>query len=297
MAPFAVSRKRKESAGAALEGRSRLICDLIREYSPHVLAGRIRLHCAQYENGTAPRRSARRCPFSLPLSFSWKFSVIAPREIKASVAGYGHADKRQMQLMVRALFAMNETPEPSDAADALAVALCHLQADDLRRRFGRDSSRSTASRAGYRAFAWRNAGQLAAHLTFAMISRLKFSLRSPCCLVSGSACVVAAPQSAKLTFRRGSFPPARRNLLKLPVPRGFRRRNLRNSTVGGRSRFFSFPGQRCASGQNVCVRSGAASLPEALDLDVTGKIANLGEKTFFRWSKATRSSKRSSTTL
>jgi len=67
----------------------------------------------------------------------------APREVKASVAGHGHADKRQMQLMVRALLSMNETPEPSDAADALAVALCHLQTEHARRRFGlpdRDSS-------------------------------------------------------------------------------------------------------------------------------------------------------------
>jgi hypothetical protein len=41
-----------------------------------------------------------------------------------------------MQLMVRALLEMNETPEPSDAADALAVALCHLQAEQTRQRFG-----------------------------------------------------------------------------------------------------------------------------------------------------------------
>ena len=60
----------------------------------------------------------------------------APREVKASVTGHGHADKRQMQLMVRALLSMNETPEPSDAADALAVALCHLQTERARRRFG-----------------------------------------------------------------------------------------------------------------------------------------------------------------
>jgi len=41
-----------------------------------------------------------------------------------------------MQLMVRALLSMNETPEPSDAADALAVALCHVQTEQARRRFG-----------------------------------------------------------------------------------------------------------------------------------------------------------------
>ena len=58
----------------------------------------------------------------------------SPREVKASVAGYGHADKQQMQLMVRALLSMSETPEPADAADALAVALCHVQAAQFRAR-------------------------------------------------------------------------------------------------------------------------------------------------------------------
>jgi crossover junction endodeoxyribonuclease RuvC len=54
--------------------------------------------------------------------------------VKASVAGYGNADKTQMQLMVRALLSMTETPEPADAADALAVALCHVQAERFRAR-------------------------------------------------------------------------------------------------------------------------------------------------------------------
>jgi len=60
----------------------------------------------------------------------------SPREIKASVAGYGNAAKEQMQLMVRALLGMTETPEPADAADALAVALCHVQAERFRARLG-----------------------------------------------------------------------------------------------------------------------------------------------------------------
>jgi crossover junction endodeoxyribonuclease RuvC len=56
----------------------------------------------------------------------------SPREVKASVAGYGNAAKAQMQMMVRALLGMTETPEPPDAADALAVALCHVQAERFR---------------------------------------------------------------------------------------------------------------------------------------------------------------------
>ena len=65
----------------------------------------------------------------------------SPREVKASVAGYGHADKQQMQLMVRALLNMSETPEPADAADALAVALCHIQAARFRARLDAGTSR------------------------------------------------------------------------------------------------------------------------------------------------------------
>jgi Holliday junction resolvasome RuvABC endonuclease subunit len=60
----------------------------------------------------------------------------SPREVKACVAGYGHADKRQIQLMVKAQLGMREVPEPSDAADALAVALCYLQTALLEQRFG-----------------------------------------------------------------------------------------------------------------------------------------------------------------
>ncbi len=51
-----------------------------------------------------------------------------PLEIKQAVAGYGGADKRQVQEMVRALLDLDEVPRPDDAADALAVAICHLHA-------------------------------------------------------------------------------------------------------------------------------------------------------------------------
>ena len=69
----------------------------------------------------------------------------SPREVKACVAGYGHAGKEQMQLMVRALLGMSETPEPADAADALAVALCHVQAAQFRARLNARAARATAA--------------------------------------------------------------------------------------------------------------------------------------------------------
>jgi crossover junction endodeoxyribonuclease RuvC len=49
-----------------------------------------------------------------------------PLEIKQAVAGYGGADKNQVQQMVRALLNLDNVPQPDDAADALAVAICHL---------------------------------------------------------------------------------------------------------------------------------------------------------------------------
>jgi len=49
-----------------------------------------------------------------------------PNEVKQAVAGYGGADKRQVQDMVRALLQLDSLPKPDDAADALAIAITHL---------------------------------------------------------------------------------------------------------------------------------------------------------------------------
>ena len=49
-----------------------------------------------------------------------------PNEIKQAVAGYGSAQKRQIQEMVRALLGLDSIPKPDDAADALAIAITHL---------------------------------------------------------------------------------------------------------------------------------------------------------------------------
>ena len=53
-------------------------------------------------------------------------SEYSPLEVKQAVTGYGGADKHQVQVMVQALLGLPEIPQPDDAADALAVAICHL---------------------------------------------------------------------------------------------------------------------------------------------------------------------------
>ena len=60
----------------------------------------------------------------------WEYT---PMQIKQAVTGYGQADKLQIQEMVRLLLNLREIPRPDDAADALAVSICHLHSTHLNR--------------------------------------------------------------------------------------------------------------------------------------------------------------------
>jgi crossover junction endodeoxyribonuclease RuvC len=82
----------------------------------------------------------------------------SPREVKASVAGYGGASKQQMQQMVSSLLNLASVPEPPDAADALAVALCHAYLSRARERM------ATVNAAGSSILAQSRAAGIASHL-------------------------------------------------------------------------------------------------------------------------------------
>ena len=62
-----------------------------------------------------------------------------PSEIKQAVTGYGKADKNQIQEMVRMILNLKSVPRPDDAADALAVAICHAQTVPFADRVARES--------------------------------------------------------------------------------------------------------------------------------------------------------------
>jgi crossover junction endodeoxyribonuclease RuvC len=55
-----------------------------------------------------------------------KVAEYSPLTIKSSVVGYGRAEKQQVQHMVTRLLELTQIPEPMDASDALAIAICHL---------------------------------------------------------------------------------------------------------------------------------------------------------------------------
>jgi crossover junction endodeoxyribonuclease RuvC len=58
-----------------------------------------------------------------------------PLEVKQAVAGYGAADKNQVQQMVKIILGLDMIPHPDDAADALAVAICHIHSTKVRNLF------------------------------------------------------------------------------------------------------------------------------------------------------------------
>lgn len=67
-------------------------------------------------SGVALHSAARR---GLPVALH------TPSEVKAAITGYGSADKRQVQAMIARILGLAEAPKPADAADALAIAICH----------------------------------------------------------------------------------------------------------------------------------------------------------------------------
>lgn len=144
------SVRQKEGAGAALRNVHALLCRLIEDFAPDAMA--VESVFTALNMRTALRLAEVRGVVLLAAAqHGLEVHSYAPREVKAWVAGHGHADKRQMQIMVRALLSMTETPEPADAADALAVALCHLQAEQTRRRFGLPDKKDAGGSRAFRA--------------------------------------------------------------------------------------------------------------------------------------------------
>ena len=80
-----------------------------------------------------------------------------PAAIKLAIVGYGRAEKAQMQQMVKVLLGLDVIPEPHDAADALAIAICHLHSStSMTARAERVAGRSTAVAGGRAMRSWRD---------------------------------------------------------------------------------------------------------------------------------------------
>lgn len=78
-----------------------------------------------------------------------------PAEVKRAIVGYGRAEKVQIQQMVKLLLRLERVPAPHDAADALAVAICHLHAATAHRAMRQLAPRDRPA-AGRAATSWRH---------------------------------------------------------------------------------------------------------------------------------------------
>lgn len=105
----------------------KMVADLVQEFAPDAVA--VESVFAALNMRTALRLAEVRGVILLAAAQAEVPShSYSPREVKASITGCGSASKEQMQQMVKAQLGLCERPEPPDAADALAVALCHAHA-------------------------------------------------------------------------------------------------------------------------------------------------------------------------
>ena len=99
--------------------------DLLKEYKPDTAAVEKLFFARNVTTGIAVGQARGVVMLAIQKAGLEAFEY-TPKEIKNAVAGYGGADKRQVQEMVRALLSLDSIPKPDDAADALAVAITHL---------------------------------------------------------------------------------------------------------------------------------------------------------------------------
>jgi crossover junction endodeoxyribonuclease RuvC len=113
------------SAPARLEMLYNELCTLLEEYKPDTAAVEKLFFSRNVTTAIAVGQARGVVMLALQQSGIEPFEY-TPNEVKQAVAGYGSADKRQVQEMVRALLQLESIPKPDDAADALAIAITHL---------------------------------------------------------------------------------------------------------------------------------------------------------------------------
>lgn len=125
------TRPGKSAAQRLLEVYDSLIA-VIDRYSPDVLVME-RLFFAK--NQTTAIAVGKACGVMQFAAAQRGLQVVeyTPMEVKQAVVGYGGAEKRQIQYMIQRILNLREPPTPDDAADALALCICHAHSERLRK--------------------------------------------------------------------------------------------------------------------------------------------------------------------
>lgn len=116
------------------------LCRRLERHAPHVVALEGVFHAVNARTALKLGQ-ARGVALLAAVQSGAEVFEYSPLEVKKSVVGYGRAEKSQIQLMVSTLLKLREKPQPEDAADALAIAICHamkgrLSALQTRRGYG-----------------------------------------------------------------------------------------------------------------------------------------------------------------
>ena len=124
------------------------VCALLDEYAPQVVA----IERVFFQHNVRTAMSVGQASGLVMAAAAARGCVVAeysPNQVKEAVTGAGGADKAQVQTMVRTLLGLAEDPRPPDAADAAALALCHLAHAPLARAIGaHPAARPPATRTG-----------------------------------------------------------------------------------------------------------------------------------------------------
>jgi crossover junction endodeoxyribonuclease RuvC len=114
----------KEDDAVRLQTIYEEITDIIADSKPQAMSIE-KLFFAQNVTTAMTVAQARGVVLLAGMQAGLKISEYTPLQIKQSLTGYGRAEKKQMQEMVRVLLGLKEVPQPDDCADALAAALTH----------------------------------------------------------------------------------------------------------------------------------------------------------------------------
>lgn len=116
----------KEDDAVRLQTIFEELTDIIAETKPHVMSVE-KLFFARNVTTAMTVAQARGVVLLCGKQAGMEIFEYTPMQIKQAITGYGKADKKQMQEMVRILLGLAEVPKPDDAADAIAAAITHAQ--------------------------------------------------------------------------------------------------------------------------------------------------------------------------
>ena len=115
----------RESMPARLSSISERLQELITQHHPDRVAIEDVFYAANVKSALKLGQ-VRGVAMLVAANAGLEVAEYSPLSIKSAVVGYGKAEKHQVQQMVAQLLKLNQIPEPADAADALAIAICHL---------------------------------------------------------------------------------------------------------------------------------------------------------------------------